>query len=295
MGRQRVLERHGGARRASRIGAVGGAVVAAIALLAGCSILPSAAPESVALETEPGWPADAPIRDPLLSPEVSSTDPVGWIDEQGRLVIVVFGSSGCPPIATQIGEVEDGVVPVRFEPAPAYACSDDAVPLTHVFDAPEGLDRATVTVTIADAFGRERVFQDVLAAGASPDGSSIAESTESGLPEGTDPIAPPPETPVVLQWSAEANRLLVTTYGSSSCPLLPIALEADASTLVLTVSTGRVEACTADYGPTTSVVVVPTAAYLAQESASVLVLSSSTDAPPQQLDVPVAPPGAAAR
>lgn len=295
MGRQAVLERHEGVRRASRVAVIGGAVVAAIALLAGCSILPSAPPESVALETEPGWPADAPIRDPLLSPEVSSTDPVGWIDEQGRLVIVTWGSSACPPIATSIGEAEGGVVPVRFEPTPAQACTDDLAPLAHLFAAPEGLDQATVTVTVRDSGGRERVFRDVLAAGAGPDGSSIAESTVPGLPEGSDAATPPPEQPVVLQWSEAPDRLLVTTYGSSSCPLLPIALEADASTLVLTVSTGRVEACTADYGPTTSVVVVPAAAYLARDSASVLVLSALTDAPPQQLEVPVSPPGAGAR
>lgn len=295
MGRQAVLERHGGVRRASRIGVVGSALIVAIALLAGCSILPSSPPESVALETQRGWPADAPIRDPLLSAEASSTDPVGWIDEQGRLVIVTWGSSSCPAIATSIGEVEDGVVTVRFEPTPADACTDDLSPLAHVFEAPEGLDQATVTVTTVDARGRERVFQDVLAAGAGPDGSSIAESSMSGLPDSAALTEPPPDGPVALQWSEEADRLLVITYGSSSCPLLPIALEADASTLVLTVSTGRVDACTADYGPTTSVVVVPAAAYLAQDSASVLVLSSSTDAPPQQLDVPIAPPGAAAR
>ncbi|WAB83632.1 hypothetical protein OVN20_11335 [Microcella daejeonensis] len=270
-------------------------MTAVIALLAGCSALPSAPPQSVALDTEPGWPADAPIRDPLLSPDASSGDPVGWIDEQGRLVIVTFGSSSCPPIATSIGEVDGGVVPIRFEPTPAQACTDDLAPLAHVFASPEGLDRATVTVTVVDGGGRERVFRDVLAASAGPDGSSIAESTAPGLPEGSDPVEPPLDVPVVLQWSAEPDRVLVTTYGSSSCPLLPIALEADASTFVLTVSTGRVEACTADYGPTTSVVMVPAAAYRALDEGTVLVLSSATDSPPQQLDVPIAPPGAAAR
>ena len=231
----------------------------------------------------------------MFSPAATSSDPVGWIDEQGLLVIVTWGSSGCPPVATSIGEVDAGAVPVRFEPTPAEACTDDLAPLAHLFTAPEGLDRAIVEVTMVDDQGRERVFRDVLAAGAGPDGSSIAESTAPGLPEGSDQVAPPPEVPVQLQWSAETDRLLVTTFGSSSCPLLPIALEADADTLVLTVSTGRVQACTADYGPTTSVVVVPAAAYLAQVTASVLVLSGVSDALPQQLDVPVAQPGEPAR
>jgi len=271
---------------------VGIVSAAALVLLAGCTAGAATPPESVGLETVPGWPAAAPIRDP--SGAATSFDPVGWIDEAGLLVIVTWGSSACPPIATAIGEVEAGAVPVRFEPTPAEACTDDLAPLAHLFTAPEGLDRAIVEVTMVDDQGRERVFRDVLAAGAGPDGSSIAESTAPGLPEGSDPVAPPPDVPVLLQWSSETDRLLVTTFGSSSCPLLPIALEADADTLVLTVSTGRVQVCTADYGPTTSVVVVPAAAYLAQVTASVLVLSGVSDALPQQLDVPVAQPGESA-
>jgi len=274
---------------------VGIVSVAALVLLAGCSAAPSLPPESVALETVPGWPADAPIRDPQLSGAATSSDPVGWIDEQGLLVIVTWGSGTCPPVPTSIGEVDAGVVPVRFEPTPSQGCDADLAPLAHLFTAPEDLDRVIVEVTMVDAQGGERVFRDVLAAGAGPDGSSIAESTAPGLPEGSDPVAPPPEVPVLLQWSSETDRLLVTTFGSSSCPLLPIALEADADTLVLTVSTGRVEACTADYGPTTSVVVVPAAAYLAQVTASVLVLSGVSDGLPQQLEVPVAQPGEPAR
>ncbi|MFI2754796.1 hypothetical protein ACGIF2_16495 [Cellulomonas sp. P22] len=60
---------------------------------------------------------------------------------------------------------------------------------------------------------------------------------------------------------ASPGRLLVTTWGSSSCPDLPVSAEWDADRTVLTVraafENGQAETpCTRDYVPTTSVVAV---------------------------------------
>ncbi|WP_066585996.1 hypothetical protein [Cellulomonas timonensis] len=113
--------------------------------------------------------------------------------------------------------------------------------------------------------------------GAAPAGDSSTES--SGPAASTDPAAPTAEPipgPTTIAESfgrnddadvapaardASPDRLLVTTWGSSTCPQLPVSMEWDAARTVLSVraefDNGQPETpCTLDFVPTTSVVVV---------------------------------------
>ncbi|MEU2199885.1 hypothetical protein [Isoptericola sp. NPDC019482] len=79
-----------------------------------------------------------------------------------------------------------------------------------------------------------------------------------GLPEGAEGTF---DSPAGVAWSPDAGVLLVVTYGSSSCPLLPEAEagwdDAGEALDVRTVEPDPGRACTMDYSPTTSAVAVP--------------------------------------
>ncbi|MDM8084818.1 hypothetical protein QUV83_08590 [Cellulomonas cellasea] len=122
--------------------------------------------------------------------------------------------------------------------------------------------------------------------GATPDGQSSTGSSKptdwvgpTAADSGVATAAPTPgphPTPITIAESfgrnddadvapaardANPSRLLVTTWGSSTCPDLPVSMEWDAGRTVLSVraefDNGRADTpCTLDYVPTTSVLVV---------------------------------------
>ncbi|WP_265522337.1 hypothetical protein [Oerskovia flava] len=65
-------------------------------------------------------------------------------------------------------------------------------------------------------------------------------------------------TSAVVDISTDPARLIVTTWGSSSCPVVPVAIAwADASTLQLSVEPHPARECTADLAAVSQVVEVP--------------------------------------
>lgn len=235
-------------------------LVVSVGAIIGCSARP-AAPVSVALSEQQGWPeAEAPGPPPLI--DTYPTPPVGWVAPEGdRFWLVTWGSSSCAFIATRVEAVDEFSVAVRFEQAPAEGCTDDLAPRAHELAVPNGVDgpleTAEVTV-VANAFahlGGEVTQSEWTVDLVGGWFVSIAESFEPGLASGL-PMPPPGYeefTPRVLARGA-GDPITLVTYGSSSCPLLPTAAEVDRDVLAITVRERPAGACTADIAPTTSYV-----------------------------------------
>ncbi|MGA7988670.1 MAG: hypothetical protein WCB51_09765 [Candidatus Dormiibacterota bacterium] len=81
-----------------------------------------------------------------------------------------------------------------------------------------------------------------------------------GFPSGESPTQPGAALVDTVVWGA-ADQIAVVTFGSSTCPKLPVDLvTSTGNALTITVSSGSSPvgaACTADYGPTTSIIRVP--------------------------------------
>ena len=75
----------------------------------------------------------------------------------------------------------------------------------------------------------------------------------AGGDDSTD-LLPNEPTAVVLM---DEGTIHVTTMGSSSCPAVPIDVSVVDGVVVVTVDIESDGPCTADYGPTTSVIAVP--------------------------------------
>jgi hypothetical protein len=78
------------------------------------------------------------------------------------------------------------------------------------------------------------------------------------VPHGITPATAPPTAPGVA-W-APAGRIYVDTMGNSSCPNLPAIVDADGPhhLIIKTKQRATGQACTADLGPTTSTIALPT-------------------------------------
>ncbi|GAA1704296.1 hypothetical protein GCM10009792_25430 [Microcella alkalica] len=232
--------------------------VVLVASVGGCAT-PGAKPESVALSAQQGWPeAKAPGPPPLI--DTYPTPPVGWLAQEGdRFWLVTWGSGSCVFDATEVEEVDAFTVAVRFEQAPAEGCTDDLSPRAHELAVPDGLVGQLETaevVLVENAFAH--VGGEVSQTEWTVDlvggwFQSIAESFESGLAYGM-PMPPPAYeqfAPRVLA-RGPGEPVTLVTYGSSSCPLLPIAAAVEGDVLAITVRERPAGACTADIAPTTS-------------------------------------------
>lgn len=252
----RALPRHGAATAAAAA-----SLAAAMMLLAGCAGS-SSAPVSVALSEASGYPANAPVPDPLITG--GDLSPFGWLsDDRSTITIITYGSSSCPFIGTAITLIDPALVRIEFEQARAQACTEDLGSRTHVFAAPTGvgLDGLEAELSIAaNAYDDTEPTVTVVTLWPAPSAAeSIAIETIRGVPEG---IALPDDAldlgqPLVY-WGSGRETLLVVTWGSSSCPPIPLELAAAAPDL-LTLRFGPhpSEACTADFGPTTHVLPTP--------------------------------------
>ena len=265
-----VSESRSGVRMLRRgPGIVTGPIVAAAltvtmaVLLAGCAGIGSS-PTSVALSESPGFPADAPIAEPLFD-ENWRGEPVGWLaDDRATLTIVSYWSSSCPFIATAIEVVDPSELSIELRQGPAQACTDDLAPHTHVLAVPDGWGTgdgpySAVVARFADAFGSGEPTLSTVELWPLPPEGSIAVLVTRGvpdditLPEGSldkgDPLA---------YWGAGRESLRVITWGSSSCPPPALSLDVVSPTeLALVFGALPPIACTADFAPTTHVLAVP--------------------------------------
>lgn len=128
-------------------------VVASAVVMSGCSAL-AGAPESVALSSELGWPTEAPGPPPAI--DTYPTPPSGWVTQEGdRFWLVTWGSGSCVFIPTEVTAIDDNSIAVRFEQAPAEACTEDLAPRAHELAVPTdlvgSLESAEVTI-IENAF-----------------------------------------------------------------------------------------------------------------------------------------------
>lgn len=89
----------------------------------------------------------------------------------------------------------------------------------------------------------------------SPGGAVGLGETTTGVPEGA--AAPPADVVGGAGWSADGQTLYLTTYGSSTCPTVPAAVDvtADGIEVQLVPSGGAV--CSADFAPSTTAVPAP--------------------------------------
>ncbi len=234
--------------------------VASAVVMGGCAT-PAAAPDPVALSAQQGWPdAEAPGPPPLI--DTYPTPPVGWVAPEGdRFWLVTWGSGSCVFDATEVEAIDDSTVAVRFEQAPAEACTDDLAPRAHELAVPEELVGSLETaevVLVESAFAHldgevEQTEWTVDLVGGWF--ATLAESYENRLAAGLPQGDPESFAPRVLV--REPSVIALVTFGSSSCPPLPTAASVAGDVLALTVEPRPAEVCTADMAPTTSFFAAP--------------------------------------
>ena len=233
-------------------------VLLLVASVSGCAT-PAAAPDPVALSAQQGWPeAEAPRPAPII--DTYPTPPVGWVAPEGdRFWLVTWGSGSCVFDATEVEALDGSTVAVRFEQAPAEGCTDDLAPRAHELAVPEDLVGSLETaevLLVENAFahlGGEEEQSEWTVDLVGGWFVEIAEGFDSGLGPGIpEEYAGAAEfLPRILHRAAD-GRLLLVTYGSSSCPALPTRAEVVDDELVVTVEARPAEVCTADMAPTTS-------------------------------------------
>ena len=241
-----------------RVAAIALAVASAV-VMGGCAA-PAAAPEPVALSVQQGWPeAEAPRPAPLI--DTYPTPPVGWVGPEGdRFWLVTWGSGSCVFDATEVEALDGSTVAVRFEQAPAEACTDDLAPRAHELAVPEDLVGSLETaevVLVESAFahlGGEVEQSEWTVDLVGGWFGTVAETYEPGLASGLPPGDPESFEPRVL---LRESVIALVTFGSSSCPALPTAAVVEADVLALTVEPRPAEVCTADMAPTTSFFAAP--------------------------------------
>lgn len=197
--------------------------LAAVALVAGCTIGPGAtAPESTS--------------DPSSGPNQGASDDhdevEGALLDDGRMfAVVTWGSSTCVP---QVQDVTaDGqnlsVTLVDAQEADA-ACTADMAPRASIGALPEGVDPTadiTMTVTYGDLTDETDVDGDAAASGVP--GSQTEYTPSAG-------------------W-VDDGVLVLLTWGSSGCPPMVESLEASGATGTVTFVTDDTKACTMDMAP----------------------------------------------
>lgn len=267
------------ARPARRVAAALAASVASALLLSACASLPPGfgGPTSIADEEGPGWPANAPVPEREWEGPV---EPVAWWnlgETRETLTFISYWSSSCPFMLTELDVVNDGLVRAVFRQPVAQACTDDLAPSYHVVAAPEGLTAPEVLAEVewrSPAGEGDRV-QDFTIVVIDPNvepvfpPASVAIDEYPGLPPllpEPSPDAPLPDGPQAFWLSpvlelADERELTIVTYGSSSCPVIPTALDVGLApdTIGITLQERRAPDtfCTEDYGPFTSVLSIP--------------------------------------
>ncbi|GAA4773392.1 hypothetical protein [Microbacterium gilvum] len=143
-------------RSAGTTGAILAATLATLTAgaLAGCAQgattaptgVPTPSPESIADEVITGGP------DGVALPVETMGGPLAYAMDDGSVQIVTWGSSSCPPRATEFDN-DGSIIMVVFVRSSAEVCTADYAPTTHVFgeDAVGGAVPDEASITIEDA------------------------------------------------------------------------------------------------------------------------------------------------
>ncbi|MFN3708087.1 hypothetical protein [Microcella sp.] len=268
------------ARPARRAAATLSALVAIAALTAGCATQPALPPQpqSIADAEGAGWPPGAPVPEREWEGPI---EPIAWWNEgpaRNVITFISYGSSSCPFVLTALEVLADDRLSATFQKGAADACTDDLAAHFHIVSAPEGV---TADEVFADVEWREPRLGDedwvqaftimVIDPNREPVDvpASVALDEYPGLPALLPEPAPDAEQPdgPLAYWLspvlelADDRELTIVTYGSSSCPLIPTAVDAGlaSDTIGVTLQERRAPNtfCTADFAPFTSVLAIP--------------------------------------
>lgn len=275
------VSRPGIGGRRGPVASVGAVTVAisSLLLVSGCASFPGAPgpsqPTSIAISEAPGWPADAPYPQPAWEGPIGPA--AWWGEDRETITIISFGSSSCPFVATELAALAEDRVSAVFVKTSAEACTDDLAPHTHVLSTPDGLSTGPVTAEVQWREPRTDDtdwVQEFEIAIDDPDQTppdpppSAAINEYAGLPaEIPEPdwesltaetllaywLSPP------LEFGTE-RELTIVTFGSSTCPTIPTAVDAGlaSDTIGVTLQSRNPEGvCTADLSPFTSVLAIP--------------------------------------
>jgi len=94
----------------------------------------------------------------------------------------------------------------------------------------------------------------------------VGDRYDGAVPDALSLDGPGDTTPAV-GWVETGRSFFVTTYGSSSCPSAPTAVDVDDDVVVVEMQQIGGEVCTADYGPTSWSLDLPDGAAPADEVA----------------------------
>lgn len=81
--------------------------------------------------------------------------------------------------------------------------------------------------------------------------------TTRGVPDGVDEGTAGESSVAGVGWSSDGATLYVTTFGSSSCPLVPTDLTAGGGTITIEVTMTGGAVCTMDFVPSTTAIDAP--------------------------------------
>lgn len=92
--------------------------------------------------------------------------------------------------------------------------------------------------------------------GCNADPVSVAKDSYRGLPGGPS-SQPLVDSEISAEWIEKGSTFAIITWGSSSCPPVPVSLEGSKHVVVIKFDDSRPEICTADMAPTTRVFDLP--------------------------------------
>lgn len=204
-----------------RLGPVLALLAAGALLLAGCAT--GAASDAT----------DAPTpSDP--SAEVWKIE-AGWVDGGRQIALVTWGSSSCPPTASDVTRQADGTLAVTLDEGPAdRVCTSDFAPRATGVGLPDGIDPAqSVDIVVTGAQGQRGETTLAGLAGASGDAAGTATDY---LPS--------------AGWVGD-DLIAILTWGSSTCaPVVSDVAATDPANVSVTFTEGdETRPCTMDMAP----------------------------------------------
>lgn len=242
-----------------------GAVAVLTGGLAACTSEPPSAAESTATDrpatNAATWsPAATDGTVDLAVPRSPGDATVARLDER-TMLLTTWGSGSCPLVPTTLDVVSDAEIAVavhdRFaDPDVPRSCTADLTPSSAVVELPAELDHSGPIVVRVNA-----VVLELPAVGAEPSAAPVAETWRP-----TDRPEPPaawqtggatPAEVSEVAWD-DAGRILLTTWGSGSCPTVVTGVDlVSASELDLTLELRGGPECTTDMSPFVSRIEAP--------------------------------------
>lgn len=207
--------------------------IAAVLLLAGCTIGPGASAPNSTSDPSSG-PGSAGSGD-----DDQNDIEAALLDDGRMFAIVTWGSSTCVPQVDEVSADGQTVTVTLVEPdaegATEKACTADLAPRASVGGLPEGVD-PTMDITLQVTYGD--ITDDVDVDG-DPDATGTPGSSTEYQPS--------------AGWFDD-GRLVLLTWGSSSCPPVVETLEGKGNAGTVTFATDDEQVCTMDMAPRATVI-----------------------------------------